>query len=223
MPWFEHTKQRPAMAVASCALLATLAGCGGGGGSGADPTSTTRSGDQSSTTSVSTSSSTTSTTSARVTTTTRPSSATTTPVSPAEQEVIDRYLGYWDARRGANTGTPNPEDPALREYATGEQLDAVIAETKSNLEAGLAFRQPTKPHHIQRINVIKIEGDRAVVQECVVADGVVVRRDTGDVVNDDVNTHNVKAEMVKVEGAWKVSAAQLLQRSKGVSGCALAS
>jgi hypothetical protein len=137
--------------------------------------------------------------------------------------VIDRYLGYWDARRGANTGTPNPDDPALREYATGEQLAAVVAETRSNLEAGLAFRQPTKPHGIQRVDVIEIEGDRAVVQECVVADGVVVRRDTGEVVNDDVNTHNVKAEMVKVEGAWKVSAATLLQRSEGVSGCALAS
>lgn len=223
MPWFEHAKQRPAMAVASCALLAALAGCGGGGGSGADPTSTTRTADRGSSTSVATSSSTTSASSARATTTTRPSSATTSPASPAEQEVIERYLGYWDARRGANTGTPNPDDPALREYATGEQLNAVVAETKSNLEAGLAFRQPAEPHDIQRVKVIKIDGDRAVVQECVVADGLVVRRDTGDVVNDEVNTHNVKAEMVKVEGAWKVSAAQLLQRSEGVSGCALAS
>ena len=223
MPWFEHAKQRSALALASYALLAALAGCGGGGGSGAAPTSTTRSADRSSTTTAATSSSTTSTSSATATTTTRPSSATTSPASPAELAVIDRYLGYWDARRGANTGTPNPDDPALREYATGEQLAAVVAETRSNLEAGLAFRQPTKPHGIQRVDVIEIEGDRAVVQECVVADGVVVRRDTGEVVNDDVNTHNVKAEMVKVEGAWKVSAATLLQRSEGVSGCALAS
>ena len=71
--------------------------------------------------------------------------------------------------------------------------------------------------------MIEIDGDRAVVQECVVSDGVVVRRDTGEVVNDEVNTHNVQAELTRVDGVWKVSSARLLQRFEGVAGCALAS
>jgi hypothetical protein len=27
-----------------------------------------------------------------------------------EDEIIARYVGYWDARFAANSGTPNPDD-----------------------------------------------------------------------------------------------------------------
>ena len=50
-----------------------------------------------------------------------------------------------------------------------------------------------------------------------------VKRFAGEVVNGEVNTHNVQAEMTRVDGVWKVSAARLLQRFEGVAGCALAS
>jgi hypothetical protein len=152
--------------------------------------------------------------------------STTEPASPAtstEQEIIDRYIGYWDARFAANSGTPNPDDPALREYATGDQLDAVIAETRTNLEQGVAFRRADDPAEFQRVTVVEVDGDRAVVQECVVSDGVIVRRDTGAVVDDDVATHNVRGELEQVDGVWRVSAARLVQRWEGVAGCALAS
>ncbi len=215
MPWFDHSRHRAVAACIAAALLLAATSCGDDGE--ASPASTT-------TTEASTSSteSTTSTTS-ETTTATDASTATTAPGTSAEQEVIDRYIGYWNARFEANSGTPDPNDPALREYATGEQLETVIAETQSNLDQGLAFQRAAEPHDIQRVTVVEIEGDRALVQECVVADGVVVRRDTGEVVNDEVNTHNVQAEMTRVDGVWKVSAARLLQRFEGVAGCALAS
>jgi hypothetical protein len=68
-----------------------------------------------------------------------------------------------------------------------------------------------------------VNGDQAVVQECVVSDGVIIRRGSGEVVNDEVTTHNVRGEMQRVEGVWRVSAAQLVQRWQGVAGCAHAS
>jgi hypothetical protein len=197
------------------ALLLAGASCGDDGE--ASPASTTTAEASTSTTRPTTSTTNETTTSAGA------STATTAPGTSAEQEVIDRYIGYWNARFEANSGTPDPIDPALREYATGEQLETVVAETQSNLDEGLAFQRAAEPHNIQRVTVVEIEGDRAVVQECVVADGVVVRRDTGEVVNDQVNTHNVQAEMTRVDGVWKVSAARLLQRFEGVAGCALAS
>lgn len=149
------------------------------------------------------------------------STATTAPGTTAQQEIVDRYIAFWDARFAANSGTPNPDDPALREYATGEQLDTVVAETRTNLEQGLAFRQADDPHDVQRVTVVDVDGDRAVVQECVVSDGVIVRRDTGEVVNDDVVTDNVRGELQRVDGVWRVSAARLVQRWEGVAGCAL--
>lgn len=138
-------------------------------------------------------------------------------------EVIARYIGYWDARRAANDGTPDPLDPGLTEFATGPQLEAVISETRANLERGVAFRPAATPAGIQRVTVIELSGDRAVVQECVVSDGVVVRRDTGEVVDDSVATHNVRGTLVRIDGVWKVSSAEIVQRWEGVAGCALAS
>ena len=69
--------------------------------------------------------------------------------------------------------------------------------------------------------MIEIDGDRAVVQECVVDDLVVVRRDGGAIVNDTIATHNVRGELQKVDGVWRVSEARLVQRWEGVAGCAL--
>src|SRR5690606_32677027 len=145
------------------ALLLTAGSCGDDG-EASPATTTTTEASTSTTGSTSTTSSTTSTTEG--------TTATTAPGTTPEQEVIDRYIGYWNARFTANEGTPDPDDPALRKFATGEQLDAVIAETQSNLDEGLAFQRSAEPHNIQRVTVIEIEGDRAVVQECVVSDGV---------------------------------------------------
>jgi hypothetical protein len=77
--------------------------------------------------------------------------------------------------------------------------------------------------NVQRVKIVSVDGDHAVVQECVVSDGVIVRRDTGEVVNDDVATHNVRGELARVDGVWRVSSAQLVQRWEGVAGCALGS
>lgn len=155
------------------------------------------------------------------TSTTAPRSAASAPQgSSLEDEIIARYVGFWDARFAANTGVPNPDDPALREFATGEQLETVISETRANLERGLAFRRAANPSDVQQVSVIEVNGDRAVVQECVVADGVIIRRDTGEVVNDDIATHSVRGELVRLDGVWKVSSAQLVQRWEGVAGCA---
>lgn len=153
-----------------------------------------------------------------------PSTSGSTPSGQTvEDEIAARYIAYWDARFAANSGTPNPDDPALREYATGDQLDAVIAETRANLEQGLAFRPAEDPVDIQRVNVVEVQGDHAVVQECVVTDGVIFRRDTGEVVDGDVYTQNIRGELQRIDGVWRVSSARLIQQWEGVAGCAHAS
>lgn len=181
----------------------------------ATPSSTTGA-DRSSTTASSTAISTTSTEPSSTT-----SSTSTTGGQSVEDEIIARYVGYWNARLAANSGTPDPNDPALREFATGRQLETVIAETQANLDQGLAFRARPNPADFRKVTVVEVDGDRAVVQECFVDDGLVVRRDTGEVVNDTVATHNVRGELVRIDGAWRVSEARLVQRWEGVAGCAL--
>ncbi len=216
MPWFGHPPRRAVISALCVALVLALAGC-------SDDDSDTAASSTTAADRTSTTASTSSTSRDTTTTTTEATPVTTAPGTTAEQEVIDRYVGYWNARFNANAGVPNPEDPALRDFATGRQLDAVVAEPQSNLDSGVAFERAAEPHNIQRVTVVEIDGDRAVVQECVVDDGLVVSRDTGEVVDDSVSTHNVQAEMLRVDGVWKVSEARLLQQFEGVAGCALAS
>lgn len=209
-----HRRTRGPLLAAAVLLLVGGAACSNN--DSAAPSTTTTEANRTSTTTATTGS----------TTTSEPTTSSSSSTAPAGQtvddEIIARYIGYWDARFTANSGTPNPDDPALRDYATGAQLDAVIAETQANLDQGLAFRRAANPAGIQRVEVAQIDGDRAVVQECVVSDGVIIRRDSGDVVNDEVATHNVRAELLRVDGVWRVSSAQLIQRWEGVAGCALA-
>lgn len=187
------------------------------------------SGDDGATSSTTTTESRRTSTTTEATTSTAPTESTTTTSGSApsgqtdEEEIVARYIGYWDARFAANSGTPNPDDPALRDFATGAQLDAVIAETRRNLENGLAFRPAANPSDIQRVNVIELEGDHAVVQECVVTDGVIYRRDTGEIVDGEVYTQNIRGELQRVDGVWRVSSARLVQQWEGVAGCAHAS
>lgn len=216
MPWFGHPPRRAVISALCVALVLALAGCSDDDSDTA--ASSTTAADRTSTTAL-----TSSTSRDTTTTTTEATPVITAPGTTAEQEVIDRYVGYWNARFNANAGVPNPDDPALRDFATGRQLDAVVAETQSNLDSGVAFERAAEPHNIQRVTVVEIDGDRAVVQECVVDDGLVVSRDTGEVADDSVSTHNVQAEMLRVDGVWKVSEARLLQQFEGVAGCALAS
>ena len=95
--------------------------------------------------------------------------------------------------------------------------------TQANLDEGRAFREAAQPVNYREVTVSSVDGDRAEVQECVVDDRLVVVRATGEVINDEVATHNVRATLRLVDGVWKVSATSLVQIWEGVAGCALAS
>lgn len=154
-------------------------------------------------------------------TTTTEQETTSTTYASVEDEIEARYTAFWDARFEANS-PPNPNDPALREYATGEQLDNVIAETQANLDDGVEFRQAENPTDFRRVDVLDVSGDTAIVQDCVVSDGVVFRSDTGEVIDDRVTTYNIEGELRRVDGEWRVARTTRIQSWNGVAGCALA-
>jgi hypothetical protein len=200
-------------------MVLALAGCvgcgdddsrpvddGAGGGSVREATTSTERDSESGTT----------TTAAEPTSTSAPSGSGT-----VEEEIVARYKAFWEARFAANS-PPDPDDPALRKYGTGEALDQIVAEAQANEDAGVEFRPNDDPVGIQRIDVINVEGDRATVQECVVDDGLVVRQSDGSVVNDVVATHNKEGQMRRVDGEWRLASLRVVQRWEGVAGCALA-
>jgi hypothetical protein len=146
---------------------------------------------------------------------------TTSTFASVHDEIAARYKAFWEARFEANS-PPNPDDPALREYATGEQLDQVLQETQEHQRDGVEFRRPETPANYQRVDVVWVTGDTAVIQECVVSDGVVFYSSTGEVIDDRVTTYNMQAEMRFVDGEWRVAHTTAVQQWEGVAGCALA-
>ena len=183
----------------ACLLVAVLLGgsCSGGDGEDGDARSTT-------------------------TTTDRRSTAeTTVPPTDDERAAIDQYVGFWRARLEANA-PPNPDHPSLAEFAVGAQLDNVINETRRRRDEGLAIRRPENSVSKHDVAVVSAAPDEITLQDCSVNDGVIYRVATGEVVNDDVVTQNIRATMRLVDGKWKLERAELVQEWPGVAGCALA-
>ena len=159
---------------------------------------------------------------AEPTTTSRPSTTTSTEPA-AEDEVVDRYLAFWEARREANTAPVNPDHPALPEYAAEAQLDQVVLETTQRRDQGLALRAAADPVGEHRVDVVELDADTATLQDCATDDDVVYRVATGEVVDDAVATRNVEATMRLVEGEWKLVRTRVVQTWEGVAGCARSS
>lgn len=149
-------------------------------------------------------------------------STSTSQVVDDEAAVSERYLAYWEARFAANEEGAPPSDEQLRELATGEQLESVLAEISRNREEGIAFRRPGSSVADRRLTIVAIDGDVARLQDCAVTDGIVYRVATGEVIDESVATHSIEATMRRVDGVWRLEAARLLQEWDGVAGCALA-
>jgi hypothetical protein len=164
---------------------------------------------------------TTTTTTRRVATTDTPTTSSSA-VPDDEAAIIGRYEAFWDARFAANEAPVNPDDPALREYATEPQLANVIEETTRNRDDGIAFRRPAQSVSERRVTVISIEGDVARLQDCATTDGIVYRVVDDTVIDDSVATHSLEATMRLADGEWKLASTKLLQQWEGVAGCALA-
>ena len=147
---------------------------------------------------------------------------TTRAAASVEADITQRYEAFWDERFAANQAPVDPAKAGLREFATGAQLNEVIAETTRNRDEGIAFRRPKDTVYKRRVHVISVEGDVARVQDCVTNDGIVYRVASGEVVDDKVATNSLEAVMRRVDGVWKLESTKLLQRWDGVSGCALA-
>lgn len=209
-----HGEARPRCRLALAVAVVVFGACSGGGDEIVEPASTSSTAP---TTEAPTSSSTASSNSTSPTTTGEPDSE-----QPGDQEVVDRYLGFWDARFAANEAPPDPGDPALAEFATGPQLDNVVAETRQRLDDGLALRaaQPSQTSH--DVTVVSRTAERVELQDCFVNDGIVYRPATGEVIDEEVVTRSVSADMVLVDGVWKLERASVIQQWEGVAGCALA-
>jgi hypothetical protein len=142
------------------------------------------------------------------------------PSATASQKVIDAYLAFWDAYDLAS-GIPDPLHPKLRMYSTGEYYELVAEQIQAYKLSGRATRLRPGSIARNRPRVVSLDSAKATVRDCEVDDGLIIRVDTGKVVNDEVVTSLLSATLVLEDGRWKVSEAIVEQEWEGVAGCAL--
>ena len=142
---------------------------------------------------------------------------------PVEVELATAVRSYLDAREAASAGpVPNPDDPRLSEVAASPELERLIQSVQDKADSGEAIRPGEQDLAEIRVGFVEAAGDFASVAACSIDDGVIFDVATGDVVNDDVVTHNYRIDLALLSGVWKVTEIVRVQQWEGVGGCALA-
>ncbi len=144
---------------------------------------------------------------------------TTAPPDPA-QAATDAFFAYEEAFLAAAI-IPDPDHPALRETATGENLADDVAQLRAWQLSGRVVRPIGAATEGVRVLTASVQPDgTARVRACITDDDHVVIAATGQVVNDDVVTRLVDLTLVVEGGRWKVSRFRVAERWEGVAGCA---
>ena len=145
------------------------------------------------------------------------------PAPPIETVLADAVRSYFDAREAASSSpAPNPDDPALAEVAASPELERLIQSVQDKADAGQGIRPGEQGLAEIRVGFVEPAGDFATVAACSIDDGVIFDLATGDVVNDEVATHNYRVDLALLSGVWKVTEIVRVQQWEGVGGCALA-
>jgi hypothetical protein len=145
-----------------------------------------------------------SSTTSRSTATTEETTSTTT----VESAVLDGYRSFWVAYLAA-ADPMNPQHPDLEATATGAQLEQVRSAFLFRLSNGEVIRGEIETHP-------RIEGDvqstTATVHDCSTDNSHIFDAKTGAQKDDpETVTHEMRADMVFVDGTWKVEAVHHLR------------
>ena len=137
------------------------------------------------------------------------------------QSVVDAELAFFRTICEAND-PPNPTHPGLAAHATDQAYATAVRAAREAQSKGLACRRPPNSRSRHQPEVVSLDGNRAVVRDCAVDDGLVVEIATGKVVDAEVETVLYEVTLTRTgEGApWKVSLSKAQQRWDGVAGCA---
>ncbi len=133
-----------------------------------------------------------------------------------QEAILAAYHGYWDTWLAANS-PPDPAHPGLERYYTGKALDRARASITENLAQGVTFRRPPGTLAMHDASVRHMTGDRAVVDDCSIDDGLIVSSQ-GEILDARVVSKRSEATLV-LDGVWKVEDVVVLESVVGAVPC----
>jgi len=150
--------------------------------------------------------------------TTAPATTTTTSPTAADEAAIRKVLqGYHDAvlRIGRS---PDPEDPALDLYLTGEMREGARQFWSDRRARGVITRPAVNSRRSFRVMFVHVSGDHATSRECVVDDGLQVAKASGRVIDASVVTTTMTTTALRVGPVWKLASRSGIEQ-KGAVQC----
>jgi hypothetical protein len=127
------------------------------------------------------------------------------------------YDRYWSAWRIANN-PPEPMNEQLRETAADPLLTETTSAITTRANAGVSMVPSPDDQYSHEVRSVTVEGDEASIVDCSIDDAVLVS-ESGQVLNDAVETRLIEARLIRIEGQWRVSDLKTLWRSDGVKPC----
>jgi hypothetical protein len=138
---------------------------------------------------------------------------------PSEEEaVLAAVQGYWNAVLAANN-PPDPDLPGLRAVMAGPALATTLQRIEERRSMGQVVRLPDQSRFRSDARIERVDGDRAVVLNCLVDDSLVVDGPSGLVLNSRVSTFLFRLTMNRTDGGWRVTEVAQVKRWDGVTAC----
>ena len=146
--------------------------------------------------------------------------ATTTTTEDPTVAIEQAFYDQWDAFVEI-LEDPDPSNPLIDQFFTGTARDAILDTISSDIERGLVTRRPENPDHFSPgIESIEFVDERtALVVECTIDGLIVLDRETGMVINDNVVSARLENTFVLEDGQWKLLTNKGLGKEEGAEGC----
>lgn len=141
---------------------------------------------------------------------------TSDPTQPPEEEVKAAYLAY----RGLVQRlleSPNPDDPELADFSTGENLEFLKAQLESLQSQNRALQFGSR--YSVDIVAVTVTGSAAIIQDCTVDDAQTIDMTSGAVVSEGITTELLEAVLSEEGGHWRVSSIERLGQWEGDVPC----
>lgn len=162
----------------------------------------------------------TTTTAALRSTTTQPTTTTTTTTTETPEAAVERvYLEIWMDLLPDLLPTNDVGDPRIETLLIEPARSVFVDEFRTRAASGVVGRLPDNSRFNVTVLSILVQGDVATVSACLVDDAVLFAAESGEIVDDDVLTARLSAEMHRIDGAWRAYDLVRVREREGVVPC----
>lgn len=150
------------------------------------------------------------TTAPETTTTDAPTTTTEDPAAAVEQAFFDQWDAFVEILED-----PDPSNPLIDEFFAGAARDQVLDIVSRYIaEDKVAARPDDSADFAPSIITTQIlGGDSAIVEECTIDGTKIVRRSTGEVLNDNLDVNHFENTFELIDGQWKLTSTKVLKDS----------